>query len=70
MTGSFDRVLYVRSTCTDASSLVQCADDANDQTTDETVSFPASSGTTYYFIVDGYASYSYGDFQLQVSLTP
>ncbi|MCC6554770.1 MAG: hypothetical protein IT372_17485 [Polyangiaceae bacterium] len=44
-----------------------CSDGANASDT-ETLTFPVTVGTVYFIVVDGYAGYSYGNFQLDVSL--
>lgn len=49
---AFDGGLYARTSCASTSTEVACADNTSSGAT-ETISFPATSGTTYYVFVDG-----------------
>ncbi|MBI5535717.1 MAG: hypothetical protein HY898_23500 [Deltaproteobacteria bacterium] len=68
-TTNFDAEIYVRTTCTTASSQIGCADSQGSSGT-ERVKFWATAGTTYWVFVDSYTSTSKGAFQLDVSVTP
>jgi hypothetical protein len=65
----FDTVLYLRSDCFDAESEVDCNDDGDDapgSTLDERLLAPG----TYFLVVDGFSSRSFGDFTLDVTRRP
>jgi hypothetical protein len=66
-------VVYARTTCTDTTSEIAntCVDNfAGDPTAPVAVTFPVTTGSSYYFFVDGYddQNYSYGPFNLIVKL--
>jgi cysteine-rich repeat protein len=67
----WDPVLYVRTTCDDTGTELDCSDGV-DGTEPETITFPVTAGTPYFVFVDGFDSayYSLGPFNLFISLTP
>lgn len=68
LAGCFDRVLYVRTTCDDTATELDCSDlGAADP---EVIGIPVTAGTPYYVFVDGYddASTSAGTYNLILTL--
>jgi len=63
----FDAELYVRTTCTDTSTQVDCDDSGVGL---DKLAFNATAGTTYYVFVDGYNTDDEGAFKLNVKVTP
>jgi cysteine-rich repeat protein len=70
--GGFDGVLAAWATTCDPSNLnmppyLGCSDGALASDT-EMLTFPVTAGTLYFVVVDGYADYSYGNFELTADL--
>jgi cysteine-rich repeat protein len=70
--GGFDGVLAAWSTTCSPGNMsmppyLGCSDGALASDTEQ-MSFPVTAGGIYFVVVDGYANYSYGNFQLTVSL--
>lgn len=68
----FDGVLAAWAATCDPSNLTMppylgCSDGAAASDT-ETLTFPVTSGSVYFVVVDGYANYSYGNFQLTATI--
>jgi len=71
--GCWARVLYARSTCTDAATQIACASDPTFMVTVQTLSFPVTAFGDYFVIVDGNANSPFsagGPYILEASLTP
>jgi len=65
----YDTVLYVQTSCGDSGTDVGCDDDGGDGVQSE-VEFTATSGATYYVVVDGYSAGSTGDYDLTIRRGP
>lgn len=70
--GGFDPVLAAWAATCDPSNTTMppylgCSDGANASDT-ETMTFAVTAGTLYFVVVDGYANYSFGNFELTVAL--
>jgi hypothetical protein len=68
----FDGVLAAWATLCEPSNTTTppylgCSDGASAGAT-ETLTFPVTAGSVYFVVVDGYADYSYGNFELTVAL--
>ncbi len=61
---SFDTVLYVRTSCTDAATELACNDDSGG--VQSALEFEAEAGRSYAIFVDGYDALEVGAFHLQV----
>jgi nitrous oxidase accessory protein NosD len=68
--GCWDRVLYVRTICTDDTAPAQLGCSDNGTLNVETLTFPVVAGTPYFVFVDGYDDqfYSSGIFNLVIKL--
>jgi cysteine-rich repeat protein len=67
----WDRSLYVRTACGDATSELACSDNPTDANAAETVTIPVVAGQDYFVFVDGYnaeTAYSAGQFVLRLAL--
>ncbi len=65
---TWSSVLYVRSSCDDASSELACNDAYDEQ--QQGVTFPVQASETYYLFVDGNGEGEEGAFDLHCDLTP
>ena len=65
----YDTVLYAETTCGDSGSTLDCDDDGGLGLQSQ-IEFEASSGTTYFLVVDGFGASSSGDYTLTVRAGP
>lgn len=66
--GCFNRVLYVRTTCSDEGTEITCSDAG--PLSPESVTFEVTEFNQYYVIVDGASAEDFGQFNLFISLLP
>ncbi|MBI4703902.1 MAG: hypothetical protein HY744_22565 [Deltaproteobacteria bacterium] len=68
--GCWNRVLYVRTTCTDQDSEIACANTGGVWSAVEKMSFPVVKGGVYSLVLDGYWSgaKNYGTYWLHINL--
>ncbi|MBN2694806.1 pre-peptidase C-terminal domain-containing protein [bacterium] len=62
--GSFDSVLYIRTSCEETSTQISC----KDTTTTEVIKFQATAGVTYFIFVDGYSTDRFGSYTLLLEM--